>query len=362
MSGGTDKIKVQRVDRENYIHNLKTYDTSLHLKPTVPLISIATITPAQFVHDLRFNPATPNAVTVTGTLADLFNALIGTGTLPNPGAVIQMGSQWTIQIQNTDLVNPKVITLPAGFTPATLAVPANSYNEYTFEITSTAPALASLVFTLNNSPAGPMAVSSFNGRIGAVVPVTGDYTDQQIDHVIGGTTNANLNNYAPSPAQVFDIENYLAQYAPGPIAQTTFGGPQAIPKNVWTPVTTTGFLDNNDTFTPPIFVAGAGPNGIRDNGGGATHYVGISLQVSISPAVFIAGDTIGVRVRNGAGIACSNIIPADLTGAAQLVMVVQNPVPAGAGATFTVEVLNQTALTNINCAGVFLNVHYLGPQ
>lgn len=187
--------KFARTNRDDYVVNLASEGTLLHKRVVDATITGATtaITAFKFVNgDLLFTALTNNAL--TGPLSiDVIRQMQSID-----GQVAPL-STFTTSIENTDPANAKVITMGAGFTPASLTVPANSFNTYTWEIVDPAvnPPTIRLINTQSNVPAGAAGVSSFEGRTGAVVSAAGDYNSTEITNVStvpGGSVTAALDS------------------------------------------------------------------------------------------------------------------------------------------------------------------------
>lgn len=191
MAGANGILKFARTDREGYLDPLLYRGTPFQMVDPLPVGVLASPIPnASILSDILLLPATPSPLVISGTAADV-GGLLATMSLN------QVGSKWEIIIQNSDPVNPKVITLPAGFNPASITVPANGYYLYTWEVLSTAPQSIQLITELPGTGGGA-AVTTFNGRPGPVIlPAAGDYSSTMVTNlstVPGADVTTALNN------------------------------------------------------------------------------------------------------------------------------------------------------------------------
>jgi len=182
-----------RTDREEYIV-LKTKDTLFHQVYNQLVVTSSPIPTSALLDDIYVDALSPNAITVSGTVVDL-GGILASRSLNQPG------SQWTINIDNQDPVNDKVFTLPAGVSPATITVPANTYTSYTFEVVNNNPEQIRLIQSLPGG-SGTSIVTSFTGAQGnvqagpALVATAGDYTSTMVTNlsaVPGATVTDALN-------------------------------------------------------------------------------------------------------------------------------------------------------------------------
>lgn len=196
MSGGNQIYKFAKVDRNDYLNPLQYIGTPFQLISPIPSpITTATILYSKILQDLLFTAATPNALSFLGptgvaaTAADVGAAL-------SVNSLNQIGERWTMGITNTDAVS-KVVTLPAGFIPATITVPPG-FSQYTFQVDSVQPEVISLINTTGAAVTAAIGgVTSWNGRVGPVIPLPGDYNSTQITNlstVAGADVTTALNN------------------------------------------------------------------------------------------------------------------------------------------------------------------------
>lgn len=165
MSGGRIGIgngifRAQQVDRENEIVNLKWRGTEFqHVNPILNPVTGVTLNTAAILSYQTLSALAPNAITGPSAAA-LFPFLAGL-------YLNDIGSRWTIQIENTDPVNTKTITFGAGFTPAAVSIPPLTTVLFTWEVTSQNPPSIRLINS-TAFPAGGMGgfpfspVGSFN--------------------------------------------------------------------------------------------------------------------------------------------------------------------------------------------------------
>lgn len=206
MAGANGVAKFAVWDRENHLNTLMYNGPIFHARDIYAPVGMGIVlTGTQMLQDLLFTAATVSPITGP-TIADLFNAIRNAN-----GQTID-GYQFSIIIQNTDPVNDKTINFPAGWSPASLTIPANSYGTYTWQLDNigTSPTVT-LVSTVLGSPPGSSGVTSFNGRTGAVVSVAGDYDTDLVDNVstVPGVTTSDaldllFNNYNTNTVQSFN--------------------------------------------------------------------------------------------------------------------------------------------------------------
>lgn len=259
MAGANGIVKYPECDREEYI-NLKSKDTIFHQKYTVNSVTASPVANSFIVDDMSLSAATPNAFTISGTSADTGGILAGK-------SLNIIGSQWEIQVTNSDLVNDKVITLPVGFVPATITVPAGMTMFYTFEVTSTNPEVIELKLALPGG--GTVAVvTTFTGAQGtvqngpALVATTGDYFDDMvtidtnIPGVITGATNVQqaLTLLSNTPYLVLPITATVLAAAPGWVTLNL--GPAVASKGNW-PVLANIITDGNTYNATILDITGA---------------------------------------------------------------------------------------------------------
>lgn len=188
MAGANGIAKFAEWDRENHLVPLAFTGPTFHKRNIYAPTGVVVLTGFQMLMDLLFTVATNSPITGP-SVAETMNAIRASG-----GQTVD-GYQFTINIENTDPVNPKTINFPAGWSPAALVIPAASYGTYTFELgaTTTSNPTITLKSTLIGSPPGSPGVTSFNGRVGAVVSVLGDYNTNLVTNVssVPGVTVGN---------------------------------------------------------------------------------------------------------------------------------------------------------------------------
>jgi len=137
MAGTNGKPKFLPCNREEEVTNLKVRGT-FYQNLSTPFLTAAAITASQWSSGaLSFNALTPNAL--TGPTVDaLFQSMS-----QNAPAVV--GETGTITMSNSDPVNPKVITLPAGWTPSTFTIPPNTTAQVLYQLTGTNPVTFAIV-------------------------------------------------------------------------------------------------------------------------------------------------------------------------------------------------------------------------
>lgn len=365
MSGANHVKKFQEVDRENYVHELHYFGTLFHMRENIPAVNLANLTGDQLLQELLLTSLTPNALNGP-TTAQLFSAF----EHDVHGGFLAPGSQWSIVIQNTDAV-AKVITMPAGWTPATITIPANSYGVYTFQIDSLSPQAISLVLVSGSTPPGVAGVSSFQGvnsggpRTGAVVAVAGDYNTDMVlsapgvpmsDVVVAGTT----------VSQVF--KNF-EMGSPNATTSATHpvGTPQVIPVGAWTTVLMNDpfptFVHNSTFSTASVgypFFTQPVPNSIAEVlPVPSNHKVNVGGAVGFDALLVLTTENIGVRIVVAGTQVVSKTVsagtgvlenPADYT--------TSSPFIYAPGQDITLEVINNTAAP-INLVNAQLHLEFV---
>lgn len=378
MAGANGLRKYQLVDRDDYIVNLKTRDVPAHLSTVDATITgaVVALTPSQLVSDLLFTPATNNALGFgAATAADIIAALPADllASIGQPGATPSVRAQWTIAIENTDPLFAKTLNFPAGFTPATLAVPVSSYNEYTFEITSTSPAAIRLLQTVSSAPPGASGVTSFTGmqgtaRSGAVVAINDDYNLTSITNDLVAGVRVPPATFPTSN----DAIEFMQMYTPPPVAQVSNAAAALLGgvANTWT-LQTVGAAPANQAirdFTPPVTGVACFTfpgNGITDNFpvavGFANNVLQISALVRTDALASNPDEEIGIRVRQMPAnlTIISSVAPNNGTAASQEVSV-SGTFIVQPGQTYVVDTLNGTGDLALNANTIFLSLVHLG--
>lgn len=210
MSGANQIVKFARVNREEQLAPLSAIGTEFHQRVS-NTITAAALTAAQFATDQVLTAATPNALTgpTAVQMCTYFQTLpiadSGDRGL-NPTAI---GSRFEIVVENQDAVNPKVITLGAGFTPATVTIAPSTTYLISYELTAVSPQTWELFMQIPTTGAGggPAGVASWQQsaaalaaaagtpgpRIGVVTALPGDYMASDIPiTAIAGITGTNV--------------------------------------------------------------------------------------------------------------------------------------------------------------------------
>lgn len=135
MSGANQIPKFARVNREGQLAPLSAIGTEFEQR-VVTTVAASALTAAQFASDLLFNNAalTP----YTGPTAVQMCQYFDTGTTNrgiNPTAI---NSRFTMIWENST-ATPMVVNLGAGFTPASITIPANTIQTVSFELSSVSP-------------------------------------------------------------------------------------------------------------------------------------------------------------------------------------------------------------------------------
>lgn len=135
MSGGNQIRKYLRVDREDHANPLK-YNTTSFQNIQLNAITANPITGTQFLSGMLFNGLSPNPI--TGPSAGLLFDAFAQQTSP------VIGEAFYTLVQNTTGV-PMVINFGAGYTPATITIPANSTYRMGWELTGLNPPTWTLI-------------------------------------------------------------------------------------------------------------------------------------------------------------------------------------------------------------------------
>lgn len=330
--GRKGEPKYPPVNRNEYLDPLHFTGIEIHQRVISAPQSTPILTGAQLLGaDQLYITTTPNALTGP-TAMDMGNAIVLANGLLGDNAV---GAQVLVWIENTDPVNPKVITFGAGVTPATLTIPAASKAQYYFEVTSVyAPqAVPPTVETFSvgtysaTTPPSAAGVTSFNGRTGPVVSVAGDYTAAQVTEVPSGKLLLADTN----------VQLALDRLAGEPVGYAT-GGAVPTVATVWTNVPV--------TFVPATSrgaFAQSGLNAIVDGNPvdpGKTLTTQIYVIARTAGVVAPAAGQMGVRImRNGVNVVGQVLNENDQSGLVQIVTCTaqfgSNP-----GDIYTVDVMN----------------------
>lgn len=230
MAGANGIFKFAHVNREDQL-NLHTIGTEFEQRTPVT-ITAAAITAAQFPQDWLLTGATPNALTGP-TAVQLCQYFQTQGQLLN---TTQINSRFTFTVQNTDAVNPKVVTLGAGFTPATITIPVSSVNFVSFELTSVSPQTYALFAqyptisggapagTFENSAASQAAGNPVSVRPDPVQAAPNDYVASDIGFVPTATIAAVTTQAAIAE---LDLEKVTLRNAAGARVQAPAGAVSA---------------------------------------------------------------------------------------------------------------------------------------
>lgn len=359
MAGADGTDKFQKVDREDEIVDPHFRGVLTFTRTPISQIAIPVITALQFARDLLFDATTPNALTGP-TAQELLDVII-----KRDGFVRELQSRYEFIIQNTDAVNPKVITLGPNYNPTTLTIPPSSYQYIGYELTQLVPPIFTLVKQLPGGAAGATGVTSFEGRTGAVVSAPGDYTAAEITNVPTGNIPATATN-------VQLALDYLQVYAPPPTGRADIPAPQLI-------AAVPGWVDVFTTFNPALsrstipggvaatFAQGAAPGGgvadiMNFPSGFVPAPVDNLIVVTALVGVAAAFGDFGVRIirNNTPGQAfVQEIVPVDLIAAGQNYSVTVQ-IRDVIGDTYSIQVNNYSA-TPVNVTAATLTMTNLGP-
>jgi len=131
MAGTNGKPKFLRCNREDEVDDLKIRGTIYQLFPFQG-ITTASVTGTQWSQTVvNFSALTPNAITGP-TVNDLFQVF--SQSAPPVG-----GETGQLVLSNSDPVNSKVITLPAGWTPSTFTIPPDTNALIRYQLSSVNP-------------------------------------------------------------------------------------------------------------------------------------------------------------------------------------------------------------------------------
>lgn len=174
MAGANGVKKFLPCDREEAISPLKTVGTEFKTR-VITTVASSTISAVDFVlSDLLLN-----------------NALLSPYTGPSAAQILTemgldylnaVGTTFKTTIENSTGVD-QVINFGAGFTPASITIPANSVQTLTWEVTSVNPAAIRLLNSSSNLSPPAAGVTSFEGRVGPVVSAIGDYNSDEITNL-----------------------------------------------------------------------------------------------------------------------------------------------------------------------------------
>lgn len=192
-------------------------------------------------------------------------------------------------------------------------------------------------------------VTSFEGRIGAVVSANGDYTASEITNVAAG-------NITAITAQ--GALDQIAIYCPAPMALANAAGLVVANGAGWTPLPSI-YVPGQSRSTQPGGTFAAAVDGITVNGTGVgLQFVNLAVDVT-TLAVPPAPGQFGVRIVNAGGgqVACC-INENNQTGGQQNIScgIINR---SNAGQTYRIEVINNGAAPT-TFSGVFY-IEYLGP-
>lgn len=217
------------------------------------------------------------------------------------------------------------------------ALDVNTSNYYVRRLISFNPNVWSAWSQVNGGIGA--GVVSFNGRVGVVVGVTGDYTASQI-------TNVPFGNVPAADTDVQSAIDYLQIYAPPPSAYATVTAPTVINNGVgWVNLPTTLQVAMSRSGAPGGSWA-APADGIQDiqnvNPMAAT-VMEVSAVVSTVLGIPAGPGQLGIRIlRNGVIIIAQNLNENDQTGLSQTFSV-SGLIRAVTGDIYTLQVINNTA-------------------
>lgn len=197
-------------------------------------------------------------------------------------------------------------------------------------------------------------VTSFNGRVGVVLPVAGDYNAAMITATPTGP------NWPPADTDVQStLTDLWAAAIPAAAISERVGGTIS---NVggWLP-TGCVWMPGNSRGSPNAAASwSAIPNGVQFNGPAPT----AANFFSTSATAVITGPAVGVlglRILNGLGnIVCSGVFPDDGTGGDQTITIAGINLDA-VPAAFTLEALNGTATALAPVQRFELDIIDMGP-
>lgn len=179
---------IASVNREKEIEPLRTAGPEFHRRiPTTIPAGQTILTPANIASDLILTATTPNALTGPTSVAmvQYFQSITNPSQVGSGAAPI-LYERFQQIYQNTDPVNPKVVTFPSGFVPGSITIPPSTIFIVSWELTQLSPPIWT-IFSQQATQGGlipPSGLTSFNGRVApAVIPTAGDYNTSQITNV-----------------------------------------------------------------------------------------------------------------------------------------------------------------------------------
>lgn len=179
---------IQTINREKEIQPLRTAGPEFHRRiPTTIPAGQTILTPANIASDLIFTATTPNALTgpTAVQMVQYFQSITNPSQVGSGQAPI-LYERFQQIYENTDPVNPKVITMGAGFVPSVITLPPSTVFIVSWELTQLSPPIFT-VFSIQATQGGlipPSGLTSFNGRVApAVIPTAGDYNTDQVFNV-----------------------------------------------------------------------------------------------------------------------------------------------------------------------------------
>lgn len=382
MAGASDKMggiaKYRKVNRDEYAVNDATWGTSLHQYLLQASQQALVISATQAINDIVFSdgiaphpvPASPAGPYTGPSAAQIMAQLASIGMRP------QVDSSYTVTYWNQTAL-PITINFGAGMTPASLVIPANSVNDYTFKVDAVQPPAIELFQTVTNSPPGAADIDNTDTTFttaavlfiapGSTTSAALNFLENQITTEVDDTdtTLKTVSERIPG-VRLTDILNNIYDGLTTAVAQSA---PLLVIGNgAWTAVPA-AFVGQHNTILPnSVFSAFAGPptTGITFNiNGNPAPMIGPLYRLQLSAEIGTLATNVvgsfGIRiVVNGVG----GTTIAQNTGPTTAINEVQSMstmcvFPAAAAATFHVEVFNRTGggiqIDNVNLHAVFLS-------
>lgn len=186
MAGSNGTPDFVESNREDEILNLKYRGIVFHNPmPNYVNGTSSTLTGQQMLNDIWFDSTSPNAI--NGPSASSMSLALSQSYLTN------VPSTWQIIIENSDTVNAKTITFPAGYTnlngtsPATIIIPAGSSAIVGMQVSNKSPFTAQVAYVLPGGGGGGGGGSTFPGPGILVSPAAGSPSTSLIPRTIVST-------------------------------------------------------------------------------------------------------------------------------------------------------------------------------